>query len=268
MRYQKTILYVALFVCTFLAVGGVASAVVLPLALPTGGNSLQVDVEIAAYGLSDNDTQSTTATGNFEAVLSTTIDSVTHAATVNGISFTEQPTGGISLSNMDYSMVGGMAKAHTRSVLATMKTPAPPSVVTSGSFLIKDHSIVLNSGTFSVDPIHNAFLNIDFDGYTQNLATDPIEGTTTSNTDRGTVSTSLQSWSGNRGTYSASVNLPVNFVNTFTDEGSGAVVTITVSGTLHGTGTFEQAVPEPGSIVMLLGMAASLAGYCCWKRRK
>ncbi len=29
----------------------------------------------------------------------------------------------------------------------------------------------------------------------------------------------------------------------------------------------EGVVPEPGSLAMLLGLAASLAGYCCWKRR-
>jgi hypothetical protein len=33
------------------------------------------------------------------------------------------------------------------------------------------------------------------------------------------------------------------------------------------TAALNFTVPEPGTLLMLLGLAASLAGYCCWKRR-
>ena len=57
--------------------------------------------------------------------------------------------------------------------------------------------------------------------------------------------------------------IPIQF-----SESPNTLVTMTANGTVHASGSFtETFVPEPCTLTMLLGLAASLAGYSCWKRR-
>jgi hypothetical protein len=258
-RYQKTILYVALFVCAFLAVGGLASAVSVPVDLnltSPGGGFNQLYLKLTALGfISDSDTAN--VTGYIPANLEVNFDPVTFNPTVSGITFIENNPGTVSVGNLDFDfgLAGSATGRNLKASLATLTTSAsPPGPVIGTSMPIEYHELVLNQGNISTSGSYDT----SFD-----LGASPVRsGATTGSA--GALSVTKTGSVGNAVTCAVELNVPVSFSQTVLTNPS---VKVDSNVTLHATGSFTQTVvPEPGTIVMLLGLAVSAAGY--WFRRR
>jgi hypothetical protein len=257
MCYQSMFGRLAVVLGVFLAAEGGASADVVPVALNlvSGGgyNEFSLTLDAGALGAPN---QVSAATGNIPAELDMTFDPATHAPTVTGITFPEQNPGSISLSNMHFDFLYGLEVADSQNLKASYHTLTAPGPVSGNSFPMSYHELVISSGTIVTDGIY---------GYNLDLGAQPLRSGASFGSP-GTITVTEASILGNTVTYNAELLLPVSLNQQMS---GNPTMTAIGSGAFHAIGSFSQTfeAPEPGMLGMFLGFAATLVGYCCWKRR-
>lgn len=347
MSYRSWISCFVASVGALLLVGGVASAVEVPITylLPSGSTSTNMATITGAITspISQSRTATTYAHGTIPANLTTTFNISSHAATVSGIGFAYNNPGTISFDNVSlhYSVIFIFNEdVNTYDLKATLLTPSAPGPVdpATGKFAVGYHQVELNQGRAEATGMTS---------FSVNFATEPARDWATGSD--GTLSVSAASnphgisigSSGYQVTYdyTSQMIVPVHVVK---DISNGTISgTATVDGTLTVPGSFSHtfnylpgdanldgtvdatdlntvlsyynaasgtekwgrgdfnldsitdatdlntvlsyynqtsagimagfnsaAVPEPGSIVMLLSLALSLAGFGLWKRSR
>jgi hypothetical protein len=215
-------------------------------------NELNLTVKLIDWGLSD--TQVTTASGSFAAVLYTGFNSSWNAQ-VNGLGFVQRPyvPGDLSFTDMlFFNYLGGIVV--TKSLMGDLNTASPPRPVNpDGTYLNDGHALLLNGGTLVDGSTGNNF----------ELAEKPLELNLSGST--GSITVSSPTIIGNQAFYDVTLLLPVVF-HDWSIEGMDGV-TFSAEGTIRATGTFSQTIPEPSTLVLLAAALAGLLGYA-WRKRK
>lgn len=206
-----------------------------------------ITVDVTYYSIPSQ--QTSTASGGYTADLWATFDP-SHNATITGLGFVQKVPGPGNISWTDMSFFSGLMT--TSGVKTDFNTDSPPEGVTSGSFLTDGNTLILNGGILHIVGSPDTDLSVS-----------PISIGLTGNT--GTVLVSAPYLSGGAWKYDVTLLMPAGFT-------PGPVpghpeATIGGSGTVRALGSFTQPIPEPGTIVMLLSMVATLAGYGWLKRR-
>lgn len=249
-------------------------AVNMNLTSPGAYNSLNSTVSIYVNQLSESKSGSSTltASGTMLANLGITFDPVTQA--VVSVQELEYTGGVVSLGSPHYDLdgyLGGFAGGFDvdgGNIQGTLDTPVPPGSVSGGNYNVGSHQMILNGGTISV--AGSGLIGDQMDPNPIVLDLSSTQLTMTPN-GTGSILVSLKSIVGSLATYDVSLLTPVNFDQVvYPPEGqtADASVTMAVSGTLQSAGQFTRVVPEPGTIALLLGMAACLAGFGWMKRRR
>jgi hypothetical protein len=212
------------------------------LTLP-GTDSLSMNITVT--GLS-SDTKSSTVSGSLDTTLDLLIDPATWLATVNVLTIN---SGTISMNhNLTFSLASGFEKVHVDNMSGTVSGSGP---VTNSVFVGSDYTLTLNQGT-----IYDSFQYVNM-----NLADAPMGGPLQD----GTITVSEAGKSGNVVTYDVALTAPVNFTSQVS---TAPVATVTITGTLHAFGQLAVAVPEPGTLSILIGGVLSLFGAGLARRRR
>ena len=270
MRYHYFLIVFVVSLCGLLAAAGVAQAIVIPdvqlnLTSPGGGTN-QLTMTITEHALGTSDTQTGDFTGHLTADFGVTFGpGPAFTASVTDIGYSLDSPGNLELSNMTFILVGGLEQINVTGVKGSLITPPyPPSAhgfgtvnPVTGDFAVDVHDLQLNGGNISdslglIDP------PMDLGAAPQNLDLIGPDGTVTV-TKAGQV--------GDEVTYNVDWTLPIQFSGELPPPPETSQATIAGIGQLHATGSFTHIVPEPGTIAMLLGLAASLVGYGLWRRR-
>ncbi len=199
------------------------------------------------------------ATGDYTVQLDVSFDA-SDVATINSIRFVSSAgvpvadkPGHISLGSM--SFWGGAVTFEN--MYGTFNSPNNAVAVAGGAFDVTATSgsrVIINDGIIDATALGAPLYN---------LATDwPIDQAISNGAGAtGTISVSSPYLSGDVNTYDVSVVVPVLFSQDL-KEGVPAAV----SGTLYGVGSFS-AVPEPGTVAMLLAGGLALLGWAGLRRR-
>ena len=271
MRYRRYL--TGLAALGVLVAAGTASAVVVSVdnmaTSTSGGYSNVLSLEIEAVGLA-TDSDTSTVTGNIPIHLDATFNPITQVASVTGISFIPQaPGAGLSFTDMDFHLVVVPIIAEQTidmsGVKGTLDTPTyPPTLgsVTGVSFPVTSHQFILNDGTITGSGITSLNMGLA-------EGEDPGPSTADMVGPNGSITVSTPSIVNNVATYNTDLVLPVQFSQTITTIdvlGTPVDVNANADGTVHAVGSFSRVIPEPGTLAMFLGLAASLAGYGLWRR--
>jgi hypothetical protein len=256
MRYLRLSLSLVFLIGVLLIVPGTALAVIfdVPVTLQTAPGYTN---EIAMTLAGESGTPSANvATGDYTAQLDVSFDSA-NAATINSIRFIGDTPGHMSFGSMTFTLYG--ASIPFNDMMATFSTPGAAVAVTGGAFATTSDSsstgnrILINGGTFDASALGGPTVDLAVD-YPVNQPINSTSGAT------GTISVGAPYLSGGLNKYDVSLAIPVLFSQDLTT-GVPAVV----SGTLHGVGSF--AVPEPGTVAMLIAVALGLLGWARLRRR-
>ena len=187
---------------------------------PAGGdtNRVQLTIKVKLGFFSGSDTETANLSGNALTQLDIDFDPDDHDANITGIEFTG---GQIAFSNLNFSLLGGLATAKTRGMRGTLDTPNPPGVVSGGEFDTAQHDLTINQGT--------AEASGGGQNQTINFAVTPLPA---SNTGTAFVTISDPVISKNKARYELQLRMPVDFdedlPNDTLDElkikGSGVIV--------------------------------------------
>jgi len=237
----------AVWVCLLVSAAGVAPSaeiVSVDLALvPASGdiNTFDVTLTVTGRGLTREDDDTATVTGNILADLTVDYDPISHAAVATGLEF----TGGVfELSPLDftlnYGFLGTLA-IDGRDMRGTMSTPLPPGTVAGGEFPAEEHVAIVNHGTMTVEG-QGLVLGPLVPKTTFDLAEDPMpaagQGT-------GTLTISAPDVNDGVGTYDVMMDLPMELDGEFTDEEKGFTGRGTGSATFRARGQFSRELPPP-----------------------
>ena len=214
----------------------------------THNNQVALTLKITLFGLSESQTQSSLVTGSFNTNLDLAFDG-SNQATVTGIGFVPKTAPG-NLSFSDVSFFSG--DVTSSGLKGDFSTSSPPTVVSGGAFSTLGGNLLVNGG----------ILNATSLGTTLNFGDSPESLPFGDNT--ASIVVSAPSIVGNLATYNVTLLLPADVPMTAIPTTPASV---SASGTIRATASFTETIPEPGTLVMLLGLAVGLAG-CGWLRRR
>jgi hypothetical protein len=200
-------------------------------------NRLDMTLTATISGGDLNDSDTATVSGALAADLEVYFEPATHhVADVNAIEFTG---GRIYFSDVSFALdfgIFGRINATGTGISAMPTSPLGPGIVEGGYFNTVDHVLVVDQGYFSASG--TGVIGGFFDPITVDLAAEPME---ISSEATGTISVSLEGVEGNEGTYSVSLNLPLDYdVLLFENE----LITISFqgSGLVEGIGSFTRRI--------------------------
>jgi len=229
-----------------------AGAAVIPIEFilaPDGVYDNQVNLTVT-YGVAS--TQPSTASGTFAANLYLDIDPVSYAATATGIGYVMQPApGNITFTNM--SFFGGLMT--TTNLRGAMLTANPPDEISGGTFTPYGNALVLNGGELRVG-IEVTDLSVAGNELTLNF-----KDTTPS----ASLQISAPMVVGQTASYDVVLLMPVGFPAWDLPGMPGAK--ISADGMVRAVGSIAVPVPEPSSLLLLIGGLIGLAAYV-WRKRK
>jgi hypothetical protein len=212
------------------------------LTLP-GTDSLSMKITAAGFG---SDTKSSTVSGSLDTTLDLLIDPATWLATTNVLTIN---SGTVSMNNnLTFSLAFGVEKVHVDNMSGTISGSGP---VTNNAFVGSDHVLTLNQGK-----IYDSLQYVNM-----NLADSPMSATLQD----GTITVSEAGKNGNVVTYDVALTAPVNFTSQVS---TAPAATVTITGTLHAFGQLAVAVPEPGTLSLLIGGVLSSCGASIARRRR
>jgi len=225
-----------------------AWSVEIPLGLtliPEGNYTNQLSITVTYLGFPN--TQVTTAGGSFQAALYGSFDPSWNAL-IDGLGFVQKAAAPGDISFTDMSFFGGLMSV--KNLKGDLTTDSPPRPVNpDGSFSTDWHTLILNGGVLSVlgspTDLSESPLNLGLWGFT------------------GSLLVSTPTIVGNLATYDVTLLLPVDFDDLEIPDMPGA--TISAHGSIRAVGSFEQVIPEPGTLALL---AAGLLGIFVYARRR
>lgn len=241
----------AILLVLSLATRAVALPIAVPLTLdlvPGGGdNAFSLTLDAGVFGAPKD---VSAATGHIPVELELTFDPFSHVAAVEGITFPEQTPGSISFGDMHFDLLSGLEVADLQGLKATWHTLSAPGPVSGGSFPINYHELAINDGEIVVTGMYGMLMDFN----SQPARSGPGSGP------NGTITVTPAQISSDAVTYDADLLLPISF--RLQMNGSPPLFAIG-DGTFHAVGSFSHtfAVPEPGTIALLVSLAASLAGF-------
>jgi autotransporter-associated beta strand protein len=231
------------FVLSFLCPIARSATVTFTLATPGTYNMIDITTSVVTDSsligtLSDSETPN--ATGSFAATINSIVDPATHQISAPTLTFVEQTPGAIALSPMTFHVQKSIIipvvdeTVQTSTLLATPKTPSPPTTLTPASggftFPMTSTQLIINQGTITASGTTS---------YNQDCATSPIttsmesgDGTLTFNKTTDTLSTVV---------YTMNLRVPVAFNKTITT----GTISVPIVGNINysvgmsGTGTMD-----------------------------
>ena len=191
-----------------------------------------------------------------------TFDPITHAATLNYLTYNIATPGNITIAPVTVD-VSGIDTITANNLRATAGGTGP---ISGGVITGTNYSIRVNSGSITDTTVMSP-------PRTKLSTASPVlrEPRATPCTISIGAPTLVSTVGATKTySYSTSFTLPVS-INQVVATGIAFAgdISAVLAGTFHGTGSFQESftTPEPGTIVLLLGLAISLGGYRLWKRR-
>ncbi len=217
----------------------------LGIVAPSGEvNRVTLTLSATGLGMTKDDTDTATVSGNVLANLTVDINAGTRAAIVSGLEFTG---GQYTFSDvhfvLNYGVLAGKLIADGYGVGGTLDTPAPPGGVANGQFAAADHEAIIKRGTVEVTGTMG--IGALLDSVTIDLADDPIAATSAG---VGALVVSPPVIVGDVGTYQVQLDLPVNFADQIYDEYEGITARAAGSGLFRAEGSFTRVLPRLGDL--------------------
>lgn len=216
---------------------------------PATGYNNQINVYIKQSIASGN--KSTGTSGSHLLQLCGNVDTVTNAVSLTGMGFVQRSgTGQISAQDFTVDLLFGAVRVAFTGLKADLGTPSRPiDVVGGSSYSTSGSGFVMNGGGYTISS-----------GGGHSYASSPDSAPLLNYT--GSLTVSSISRVGDDVHFLTTAIVPIHTDTTGSD---GTQTKIT--GNLRSVGEFVVTVPEPGTIAMVLSLAASLAGYG-WLRRR
>lgn len=222
---------------------------------PGGGYTNSINVYVASSGL--NGDEDTTTSGKYQLQLSGNVDTVAETVNLTGMGFIKRDsTGQISADDFTIQLASVFLVVDFSGLKADLDSPSSirPVDVTGGtSYSTGGSSFWMNGGGYEVVAVPGGVQQ------SKSFGTGPESAALAAQT--GSLTIDSVSIVDNNLHFSVTQTVPIS-----TDTTHDGTQT-KVNGTLRSVGEFVASVPEPGTIAMLLSLAASLAGYGFWRRR-